>query len=449
MAKITNKSQLNVGTELVLDEANRTFQLLEAGNLVFKDGCSGQALYSKLVDLWNTAAYQDSPFPMYVIDVLSGQFQFGTDGSTFNGWAPADEATRDALRDIGWDEYDASGVLQRRRAGFNGLGSINSGAQPYFILDPADAPTNFTFDDQFNLGVEVYNLSGGLDKQVYAKTFCREYGFKYADSILADTGKTATGAYKVDFLISNEPDLKITDDDATVASTGVYQGITVEYFATDQSLPVGGSNYNFDVVVTSASGASLEEIYTKAQYLLRQDADIDSGAGTVNGKTADILMEFQGETLYTSTGVYINGINPADINRVILTDTGGVERQFPFASAGELTANTPLIGAGSSYRLMFADGPAPTGDEYGFDGAITVQDADGIDIAGTITSGTIPFTFDYDGDTLGGPAGTDKAVVLVGVRPGFGKFTVATGTLTRSKAITIGLVAEADRGYGV
>ncbi len=77
----------------------------------------------------------------------------------------------------------------------------------------------------------------------------------------------------------------------------------------------------------------------------------------------------------------------------------------------------------------------------------TVKNASGVDIAGIISASPIPFDFDYDGDTLGGTAGTDKAVTLIGIKPGSGKLAVATGTLTRSEAISLSLVGEADRAY--
>lgn len=44
MAKITSKASLNVGTEIVIDEGAKTIQLLAAGNLVFKDGVTLQAV---------------------------------------------------------------------------------------------------------------------------------------------------------------------------------------------------------------------------------------------------------------------------------------------------------------------------------------------------------------------------------------------------------------------
>lgn len=443
MAKITSRASLNVGTELTIDETARTFTLNEAGNLVAKDGVTLQALYSKFADLWTTTTYQDSPFPLNAIDALSGQYYFGVDaGGNYNGWKPASDATRNMLRDGGWREYSSAGVLNREYAGFVGLGAINTGAQPYYILNASDAPTNFPFADQFNVGVQVYGdaANGDFDKRTYAKTYCREYGKKYKDSVLADTGKTATGAFLVNFLISNEDDLKIQANDA--AMTGApYDGITVSYYSTNQNRLIGGANHPFRIII-DGNGATLEQIYTKIQYMLRQNSDINTAgdAGSVTGKTAASLLSFVGDTLVTSTGVYIDDIQSADSNRIEFYDQNGVKRTNPYTAAGALSFNAALVGAGSSYRLFFSA-------NYGTASAVTVKNASGVDIAGIISASPIPFDFDYDGDTLGGTAGTDKAVTLIGIKPGSGKFAVATGTLTRSKAISLSLVGEADRAY--
>lgn len=446
MAKITSKAQLNVGTELTINEPARTITLNAAGNLVAKDGVTWQALYSKLVDLWTTATYQDSPFPAYAIDALSGQFQIGTDGATFSGWTFANDTTRQMLRDGGWSEFSGAGVLLRQYVGIVGLGGVSAGAQLYYQRTAVEAPTNFTFTDQANEGIQVFGdaANGNFDTRAYFKAFVREQGKKYRDSVLADTGKTATGAYIVNVLLSNEDDLKIQAADG--AMTGApYNGITVTYFGANQDRLIGGVNYPFRVII-NGNGATLEQIYTKVQYLLRQATDIDSGAGTVIGKTAAALLAFVGDQLETTTGVYIDNIQSADSNRVVFKDQNGVNRTNPFESAGTITFNGVLVGAGSSYRLMFTS-PAGAGNDYGEAGAITVEDAAGNPITGTISAGSIGFTFDYDGDTLGGAAGSDKAVTLIGIRPGSGKFAAATGLLTRSKAISLSLVAEQDRVY--
>jgi hypothetical protein len=449
MAKLISPADLNVGTEIIIDEPNRTIALAEAGNLDAKDGVTLQAVYSKLVQLWTTEEYQDSPFPLYTIDVLSGQFQVGTDGSTFNGWRWLNDTTRNMLRDGGWTEFAANGDLQRIYGGFIGLGSINTGAQPYYHLAPADAPTDFPFDDQFNVGVQVFGdaSNGDFDKRTFAKAFCREQGKRFADSVLADTGATGTGAFKTNFLISNADDLDIVDDDSEMGNAP-YSGITVAFYSSNQNKTIGAGSYPFRIII-DGNGATKRQIYTKIQYLLRQSSNINTGgdAGTITGKTAALMMRFAGETVTTSLGVFIEDINANDTNDYIFTDQNGVPRAYPFVAAGSLTFNSPLVGAGGVYRLFFKDPPG-AGNDYGEAGAITVNDADGTPIAGAISGASLSFTFDYDGNIQGGyTAGTDRNIVLVGVRPGSAKYTVAEGIISRAKGLVFGLVAEQDRAY--
>lgn len=545
MPKITTRAGLVVGTELTIDEALKTFTLNVAGNLIAKDGVTLQALYSKFVELWATSTYQDSPFPMYAIDALSGQFQFGTDGATFSGWKPATDATRQMLRDGGWSEYNSAGVLARQYAGIVGLGVVSAAAQLYYQKTSTGAASNFTFTDQCNEGIQVYGdiaadaTTTTFDSRTYFKGYVREYQQKYKDSILSDTGKTATGAYLVNLLLANETDLDIAIADASIG-TSPYSAINVKYFATAfaKDVDLTGTPRNFGIVVdvgthsgvdgagasaavamtTAAAGitiadyfngtltihngaakgvytiaaaggsatsvpittgllgiasgasftlqrsapvaASLAQIYTKVQYQLRQNVNINglASAGAVTGKTAAIVLNFVGSSLKAGffaptnpngggTGVTIQGYAAADVNSFTSYDNTAATRDYPFAAAGTIVSNAVLVGAGSSYRLMFT-APPGAGNDYGEAGAITVNNAAGTPITGLIASGSIAFTYDYDGNVQGGFAGgTDRPVTLVGIKPGTGKFVVATGTLNRSKAITLSLVAEQDRAY--
>jgi len=545
MAKITLKSEINVGTELTIDETLKLITLNVAGNLIAKDGVTWQALYSKMVDLWATATYQDSPFPFYAIDALSGQFQIGTDGSTFSGWTFADEASRQMMRDGGWSEFNSSGTLARQYVGIVGLGTVNAGAQLYWQKVATDAPVDFTFDDQCNEGIQVYGdiaadaTTTTFNDRTFFKGFVREEAKKYKDSVLADTGKTSTGANIVNLLLSNEADLDITTSDASIA-TSPYSEINIKYFATpfNKDIEIVGTPRLFGIVVDvgthsgvdgaganaaiamtstaagitiadyyngtltihagaakgtytiAASGgsatsvpittgllgiasgasftlqraapvvASLQQIYTKIQYQLRQIANTNNlaSAGPVTGKTAVQQLNFVGPNLNAGfyapanpngggTGVTLIGFRNADLNSFTSYDNSADPKNYPFAAAGTISFNAALVGAGSSYRLMYTTGPGAL-DDYGQTNAITVLKADGITpITGTITAGSIGFDFDYDGSTAGGTAGTDKSVTLIGIRPGFGKFAVATGLLSRSKVISLSLVAEQDRVY--
>lgn len=453
MAKITDGDDLNVGTEITIDTSAKTFTLIATGNLVAKDGVTIQALYSKFIKLWETAAYNQFPFPMYAIDALSGQFQFGTDGSSFSGWAPANDTTRQMLRDGGWDEYAANGTLNRVYAGIVALASgFPTGAQFYYQKEAAGAPTAFTFDDAPNEGIRVDDTA-----QTFFKIYCREPNYTFDDAVLGDVGLTATGPNKISLPISVAVDLKTYSAGSPILDTAMsgspYSSLSLTYFATDQtSYDIGA--YPFRIVVdNTTANATLEQIYTWVQFKLRQNSDIDAGAGTVTGQTANTLMYFVGDSLYTTTGVFINGVIPADLNRVYFLDQNNVERIYPYASAGTLNFNSFLTsGSTGYYRLYFLndDAGSNTGQDYGTATAITVNDKDGIPIQGTINSSSIAFSYDYTNNLQrgAGSGGTDAPVVLVAGNKGVAKPVVVTGTsITESKSIVITATAEQDRAY--
>lgn len=453
MSKIIDGDDLVVGTEISIDTTAKTITLHAAGNLVAKDGVTLQALYSKLIKLWETSAYNKFPFPMYVIDAKSGQFQFGTDGGSFNGWKPADNPTRQMLRDGGWSEFSSTGTLNRQYVGIVSLGDVNSGAQLYYQASPSDAPSNFTFTDEVNEGVLVYGdiTNGDFDKRVYFKAFVREQGKKFRSSTLSDTGQVSTGAFTVNVLLSNEDDLKIQATDLFVEANNPYLGIDVTYYATDQSISIGEGSYNFRQII-DGNNATLEEIYTKIQYLLRQSSDIDSGGGTVVGKTAGDLCYFVGDTLYTTQGVFIENVHPNDLNRVVFLDQTNNQRSYPYIAVGLINFNSFLVQGGTGYYRMYFlndDAGSNLGYDYGTSNAITVQDSELSSVAGAIQSDSISFTYDYDGNVQRGPGsdGLPVPVVVVAGNRGVAKPVVVTSTITRSKGNVVSLVAEQDRAY--
>lgn len=449
MAKITDPDLLVVGTELTIDTTTKTFTLISAGNLVDKDGVTVQCLYSKFVELWTTATYNKYPFPMYAIDAKSGQFQFGTDGQTYNGWKPANASTRQMMRDGGWSEYSAAGALNRQYVGIIALASgFPSGAQFYYQTTSTGASANFTFTDAPNEGVQVYGdaTNGNFDNRTYFKIFCREQGYTYDDAILDDVGATATGAFTVSLPVSVGSDLKITAVDGAMTSAP-YDNIDVTYYGVDQPRTIGASSYNFRIII-DGNNATAEQIYTKIQYLLRQNSDIDAGAGSVTGKTANSLLYFVGDTLYTTLGVYIDNFNSNDINRIVFMDQTGVTRTFPYTASGTFTFNSFLQAGGDGYyRAYFTTLPG-AGNDYGESGAVTVNDKDGTPITGTISGASVSFSFAYDANNQGGRTpGTDASITVVAGNRGYAKPVVTTHLITRTTGQNVSLVAEQDRAY--
>lgn len=446
MPKILDPDLLRVGTELTIDTAAKTFALTTAGagnNITAKDGVSLQALYSKFKELWLTSTYQPYPFPAYCIDAEAGKYQFGTDGDKFSGWKPADTTTRNLLRDGGWEEYSSGGSLNRVYAGIVTLGTVGATDQLYYQLGASDAAANFVYPGAVNEGVQVYGDAGNgnFDKRTFFKVFAREYAKKYDQKQLADSGYTGTGPRLLTFAVSNETDLKVIANDAAMAGAP-YSGITITYYGTDQMKAIGGSSYPFRVII-AGNGANLEQIYTKIQYLLRQNADIDAGAGTVTGKTADALLGFVGNDLYTKQGVFIENFDANDSNRIYFTDQNGVVRTLPFVAAGTLAFNTNLVNDPDAvYRMYFASG-------YGGASAITVQDATGDPIAGSVGGlAEISFDFAYDSNVQGGrTAGTNAAVIVIASGKNGSKYVSAEATITRAVGQRIALVAEKERSY--
>lgn len=453
MTKITDPDYLRVGIELSINLADRVFALYaqdvtSTGYLTAKDGVTAQAVYSKFIELWTTSTYNKYPFPGYVIgDPRAGMFAWGFDGASYNGWAPSGDDTRSYLRDAGFSEYNSTGGLTRQYVGIVSLGDLNSGSQPYYQRAIGGPARNTTFTDETNEAIQVFgDISGGaFNEKDYFKLFCREYGYTYAEASLSTIGESNTGPFKIGLPLSNAVDIKIQAADS--AMTGAtYTGITVAYYNSSQYCPVGGIYYPFNTVI-SANNATAENVYTKIQYLLRSTGNINRLVSpAVTGKTASALLSFVGDTLYTENGVYISGYNSNDINRLVFTDQSGVERTEPFTAAGTFNFNSFLTQDGDGYyRVYFAS--VPSGD-YGTSSAVTVKDASDVDMAGLISSSSIPFTFAYDSNAQGGrTASTDAAITIVAGNPSSAKPAVTTYTLTRTVGQTITITAEQDRGY--
>lgn len=445
---IIDPDDLVVNTNITFNLPAKTFDFVVAGGLVAKDGVDTNALWSKFVDLWGTATYKPYPFPMNKVDNRSGQYAFGRDpGGNFNGWKPGSDATRQMLRNGGWNEYSSAGVLNRVYFGAVLQGGVSSGAQMYFQKASGGAAADYTFTDLPNEAIQVFGdaTNGNFDSRTFFKSFCREYGYTYDDVSLVDISESATGAYKLPFGINTSADLNITASDGVVSTTAPYNTTTYKVDSTTTNKTIGAGSYPFKKTIAHTN-ANLQQIYTKMQYLLRQGTDINTGGtgGVITGKTADLICWFVGPTLYSKA--FFTPM-AADLNNVVFIDDNGVERIFPYASAGTMSFNAPLTAGSTGYYTMYYE-TTPGGDDYGEGTAIIVKDKDGVDISGTISGASISFTFDYSNNVQGGYAGsTDRNVVLAWGNPGSAKPGISTGTINQSKGIALSAVAESDPSY--
>jgi len=400
-----------------------------------------KCVYSKLKELWKTSsAYVKFAFPM--IPITDEQFEL------VNGWDFFDDTTRYLIRTGGWALKDGSGVSQEEWTGIISLGSIGGSDQPYFQQVLAGSATNFQRQGAVNQAVKVYGDAshGNFDYRSYFKVFVREYQKSYAAASLSDIGVTTLTYQAYRFPLANAADLKVTHDDTAVNA----YGITITWYASAQARDIGGTNRNFHVII-NGNNKTAEEIYEGVQRLLRQNADIDSGAGTKNGKVTNDLLQFVGDTLktrYDSTGgVYIDNFQTSDINRLVMVDDTGTERTFPYTAVLTLQFGDNLINdADAVYRVFFTTNPA---GNYGTSSALLVKDDATADMSGNVSgASSVQKTFAYDTNVQGGrTAGTDAGITVIAIGLSTGQYVKATGTIARSAANSVSLVASLERNY--
>ena len=455
MAMITDPDSLIIGTNITLNTGARTFDFIASADgsttngLIAKDGVDMNALWSFFVDAWATATYKPYPFPMNKVDNRSGQYIFGRDpGGTYNGWKPGSDATRQMCRNGGWNEYSNAGVLNRVYFCAVLQGGVSAGSQCYYQKESTGPAINYTFTDLPNEARQVYGdaSNGNFDHRTFFKSFNRTYGYTFDDVSLTDISESATGPYKLPFGINTSADLNLTTDDTGVIA-GAYATCTIKYDTANTNITIGAGSYPFKKHITHTNLTRFQ-IYTRMQYLLRQNSDINTGGtgGTVTGKTADLICWFVGPTLYSRA--FFTPID-ADLNDVVFIDDNGVEREFPYASAGTLNFNSNLTSGGTGYYTLYYT-TTPAGDDFGEGTAVIVKNKDGVDITGTITGASIGFSFDFSNNTQGGyTGGTNRDVTLVWGNPGVAKPGVSTGQIIESKGISISAVAEADPSYVV
>lgn len=444
MAIIIDPDNLVLGTDVILDTAAKTIRIVTGSavdNAGSTGGVTGQCLYSFLKERWkNDASLIKFPFPMEAI--TPEQFEF------ISGWKPFNDATRALIRTAGWAERAANGTVNRRYMGVVSLGSIGASDQPYYNWN-GGAKVNFSFPGPVNQAVQIFGdaTNGNFDFTTGNFTiYVREQGKTYASSNNAAIGASTLSYITYRFPLSNAVDLNITASDTDIATLAPYTGITVEFFGTDQLRNIDGTNAPFRIIVTDSTGtATTKQIYEKIQYLLRQNSDIDSGAGSVIGATSDALLNFVGQTLVGAVSLAIDNLNTNFLNSVEFFDKNGVKRLYPFVAAGTINFGSNAGSGDFKYWVFFAD--TPTGD-FGSADAIIVNDANGNPIAGTYSGSPVTFSFAYDTNAQGGRTpGTDALVKVLGIGLNGGQYVSVDYTITRTSGQSILLAPALERNY--
>jgi len=238
----------------------------------------------------------------------------------------------------------------------------------------------------------------------------------------------------------------------------------VSYTEGEREISVGSGNYfAFSVIVDGDTGtasynggdASTSEIYEFVQYSLRRSADINSATPpAVIGKTADRLLNFVGDTLVTTTGVYIDSFKGTDINSIDFTDFSDTVRRFDFTAFLIITLGDNLLAdTDAEYFVFFTNSVSPTGNDYGTSGAIIVNDASEAPMTGVVATDKnaqdqIELSYNYDGNNQrGNTVFGDVPITVVAIGLEDAQYVSTTGTIGRSKTNSVSLIPAIERNY--
>ena len=451
---LTDSVSDDASTNVFINTSAKTIQLNSGVDGLSADGVTLKCLYSFLKEEWkddpnskNLAAF---PFPM--VPITDEQYEL------VEGWDFVADSSRYLIRTGGWAVKNNNGVSLEEWAGIVSLGSIGTGDQAYFQQVSGGSAVDFQLAGPINQAIKVYGdaTHGDFDRRGYLKIFCRIYQKTFALTQLSDIGVTAMTYQVYRFPLANAADSKIKHKDTVVSTEAPYSGMSITWYESAQQRSIGGTNRNFHIII-DGNGGSAEQIYEFVQYQLRQAADIDDGSGTQTGKITADMLRFVGDTLYTSLlsegGVFIDDYAATDVNRLVFMDDTGTQRTFPYTAALAINFGDNLKNdASAKYWVFFTNDDA--GDNLGYDygtaNAIIVDDATGADMAGLVSGNTsITKTFAYDANVQRGSdsAGDDAPITAVAIGLSTGQFVKAAGTITRSIANTVSLVASLERNY--
>jgi hypothetical protein len=385
----------------------------------------------------------------------AGDFKFAGAYSYVNSRKPATAADRNIMRGSGWKELAIDGGTDRIYFGNRGLSNIYSSSQPYYQLTSGGAPVNFAKTGQFDEAVQVFGSTantpsdagaGDFDSRTYEAVSVRTFGNTYdRKETTTDLGIAELGPYFTGFAVNEGPHL--TTGSYTLADVyggaqiAPWTGMSLEELDTPQTeTGFNEADGNFTWVLHNTGSGSLDECVAFLDALAQTDDDINAHAtNTTNGKRVGTWYSYDatGRIVTKSgadgNGLFIESIPTADEQNVVFTDDAGNTKTRPFTVGLEATVGaTAKADPKAWYHCFFAAA-------YNTSGAITAQNASAAPIKGLAStangSNKIIDTFDYDGDTVGGTAGTDKDAVFLCEGDGGATQAKTLFTFTRSTTI--------------
>ena len=414
-----------------------------------------------------------------VIDGPSG-YRFAGAFNFYNGnklYAGANSTSnsddRFKVRGSGFIEYaDAGSLRDRIYHGVRSLVNIDPTSQAYYSLltDTLEATAQAgTWTDFFR--------QGDIDEvvQVFGDTTNGDTGagdFDYTSRVLVPRVRTFgniageatsvssgiaefsgfSGGYGVGEANENANSYAIADVYGG-SQIAPWTGMTLEKLVAPQSeTGFNEADGNFTWVLHNTLNGTAQECAAYLDALAIQDADIDVGTGTYNGRKGRVWYQRSAGKVITASiggeGLFIEGLSTAEQQNVTFTDDADATKTYPFFVEVQITVGAGAVAdANAWYRVMYLDGAGAL--DFDTATAVVVQDSSSTDVNGNVladaVANVISFAYAYDTNTQAGlSAGVDKACVVLVEGDGGVAQALTEFTITRSSVVPVSCVPPND-----
>jgi hypothetical protein len=270
------------------------------------------------------------------------------------------------------------------------------------------------------------------------------------------------------YIITNITTDSNTNDTLTVINT---DGTTPSFTAgdgNDTAVSISGTsgfirsmnsvNYSFNWRLFGNS-CTLAQAFQFLQRELRRTIDIDESNSSARGDITNLLMSFSTPT-GTTLNLFIDDLTSTDLNNVTKEDLLEIARNFAFIAGVIINLNSNITDStNAKVTVFFSDpdenaGSPVTGNEFGTDGALIVQDKDSNNMEDTTPlASQLSFEFDFDNNTQGGrdpsadqsAGGTDIVIVAIGTDST--QYVRVTDTIQRQSSNIFSVTGSLERNY--
>ena len=405
---------------------------------------------------------------------FAGAFNFYNGNKLYAGSnSTTNNDDRFKIRGSGFIEYSDAGTnVDRIYHGVRSLNDILATSQAYYaLLTATDEATSQagTWVDFFREGpidevVQVFGSTANGDSDAgnfdyisrtlvaRVRTFGQIAGesTSVAASIPEFSGFSA--GYGVGESNENENSYSIADVYGGSA-IAPWTGMSLEKLSSPQTeTGFNEADGDFTWVLNNTLGGTAQECAAFLDAVSIQDADIDSGSGTYNGRKGRIWYDRIAGKIVTRSiggeGLFITNLSTAEQQNVTFTDDNSDTKTYPFFVEVRISVGSAAVADSNCwYRVMYKDGAGP--QDFDTSNAVVVHDSSDTDVNGSVSSdavaNVISFSYAYDTNTQAGlSAAADKDCVVLVEGDGGVAHALTEFTITRSSIVPVSCVPPTD-----